>query len=503
MEKLRNLASDIEKVSEEYSGLTWVQFTTGFDFGIDKKYEEMMSYYTSKENFEYVRKTFERNNLGEFEKREAELMFKSFEPFHLSDEVNKLNMEISSLTNKLSGVLNTHRSTINGVEMSSVELAQIMRNSDDESKRKEAYFARTQVNKPLFDAGFAELINLRKEYAKLRGFDTFVDLQLDANELDSNIFSSWKDELHEMVPAMNEKRSEMAGIYLGKNEVMPWDEAYLVSKIAPSLNKKVDMTEFYQVLRDFYKKFGFDLDKYNITYDIFPRKNKSEWGYNFPIAVEKDARVLANVKNEYNEYGVLLHETGHGVHHFLQKREEMILNQGISGIITEGIANLFGSFLYDESFFSRFFTDNKIKEELKRYEDYSKVNSLRAIPSIMFDQDLYRTDIKTLDDINDLAFKTTKDYLGVDRFGDQYPWGFRIHHTTHPIYLHNYFMGDVTSELLKKSFKDKFGVEKVSEKPMEFGNFLYEQVIKPSGKYKYAELVKKISGKEFSLECMK
>ncbi len=78
--------------------------------------------------------------------------------------------------------------------------------------------------------------------------------------------------------------------YLGMKNIF-------VPKYPPSLNATVDMSNFYNVIRDFFINFGIDIDEYNITYDIFPQKNKSEWGgYNFPIETRKDSRILANVK---------------------------------------------------------------------------------------------------------------------------------------------------------------------------------------------------------------
>lgn len=503
MENLKKLALELEELNQEYSRLSWTQYTTGYDFGVENQYNKIIEKLSSKSDFEMIKQTYERNDLSFEDKRRAEIMYKSYEPFHLSKEVNELSAQIEALTTKLSGILNTHRSILNGTEISSVDIAQILRSEDDENKRKAAYLSRAQVNKALVDGGFPELIKLRKEYAKLRGFKDFVEMKLSDEDLNTEIFANWKEQLHSMLPKMNKARSQMANKYLKKDSIMPWDEAYVSSKIAPSLNTRVDMSDYYRVLHKFFLRFGIDISKYNITYDVFSRANKSEWGYNFPIAAGKDSRILANVKNQFNEYGVLLHETGHGVHSFLQDPDDTILNMGISGIITEGIANLFGDFMYDEIFYSEFFGDNKsVKDEFANYKEYAKLNALRAISGIMFDQNLYRNEVNSLEDINKLAFATQKEYLMEEPFGDEYPWGFRIHHTTHPIYLHNYFMGDVTCEMLKKSFSEKYNCTNIMEKPVEFAEFLINSVIRPSGLYKYSELFKRISGEDFSLRYM-
>ena len=504
MERIKKLSDELVAMQQQASRLSWTQYTTGYDFGIAEMYNKINEKIMNKDDFEYIKMMHEREDLSFEDKRRCEIMYKMYEPSHLSPEINAMDEKMHALTTKLSQVLNTFRNTIDGVEVSSVDISEILRDNPDEAKRKEAFLARTQINEALVDAGFIDLIKMRKEYAKLRGYDNYVEMKLADQGLNTDMFKTWKDELHEMLPAMKAKKAEVAKKYLDKDEIKPWDTAYLVSKMAPSLNKTVDMTDFFNVLRNFYLKFGIDISECNITYDIFPRANKSQWGYNFPIATRKDTRILANVKNNYSEYRTLLHETGHGIHSYWQDPEEEILNSGISGIITEGLANLFGSFLYDDMFMNDFFGDDKqVREELKLYQDYAKVNSLNAIVDIMFDQKLYTTEINTLEDINKLAFDTYKEYLDEDPYAEQFPWGFRIHHTTHPIYLHNYFMGDVTCEMLKKKFVEKYNCEKVSDKPKEFVEFIKKEIVEPSGLYKYPELFKRISGEEFSLKYMK
>lgn len=503
MKTIYDIAKEFDSLNQQYSRLDWANYTTGYDFGCAQAYKKIMDELSSDENFDIIEKAYNNPSLNQKQKREAEIMHELFEPFHLSKEVNELSADIEKLTNKLSKILNTHRSILNGTEVSSVEISQILSNEPDREKRKAAFLARTQINKPLVDAGFIELLNLRREYAKKRGFNSFVDMKLSDNELNSEIFKSWIGDVHKILPKMNSAREKAAKKYLNDTVVNPWDESYVLSKMAPSLNKKVDMTEFYTYVRKFFMNFGVDISKYNLTYDIFSRANKSEWGYNFPIATGKDSRVLANVKNQYREYNVLLHETGHGVHSFLLSPDETILNMGVNGIIDEGIANLFGSFVYENIFYKDFFDENSsAKEEFKTVKEYLSANSLRDVVSILFDQGLYLNDIKSLDDINALAFKTLKNVLNEDAYADQFPWGYRIHHTTHPIYLHNYLMGDVTCEMIKKTFCKKYGCKSVIEKPLDFMDFLKKSVINPSGLYKYPELFKRISGEDFSLKYM-
>jgi len=498
MEKILEFANRLADMETNLAKLEWVQYTVGYDFGIEEAYKELNEFLEDKANFELVLE-YKNIDLDPVNKRRVEIAYESIKPYHLSDELNELNITIQKKTNELSMILNTFRFKLDGKDVSSVDLTQILSIEDNRELRKKAYFARNQINQPLIDGGFIDLINMRKEYAKLNGDKDFVEYSLKQNELNPDIFDGWKDDIKSQLDNLNAKRKEYAKKFLNSDEMMPWDEDYVKTKISPSQNLTVDMSSYYEVLRGFFLKFGLDLDEFNITYDIFSRKNKSEWGYNFPIKDGVDSRILANVKNKYQEYEVLLHETGHGIHSFLLNPEEVLLNQGVSGIIAEGIANLFGGFLYDEMFYSNFF-DKSIDSEFKELAEYEKLNYLRFIGNIFFDHELYRNDIKSIDDIYNLYFKVFGDLFGDKTLDEAPPFAYRIHYTTHPIYMHNYFMGDVTCEMIRKVFCKNHGVENISDKPKEFGEFLINEVINPSGLYKYEELFKKISGEEFSLK---
>jgi oligoendopeptidase F len=498
--KVKEIAQELADISTEHSRFNWVKYTTGYDFGIKEVYLKMLKVLKDQKKYNIIL-DHQQKDLSADDKRRVEILAKRFKNYHLSDELNILSEKMQQKTTELSQILNTHRNTVRGRQVTSVEIAQMIQQSEDAELRKEAFMSRSAVNKPLVDAGFIELLDMRKEYAQRYGAENYVNYSLEQRELDPVILSSWLSELKEQLPAIKKVEKEYAEKYLGKSELMPWDGSYLSSKIAPELKKEVDMAGFYEPLRRLYARFGIDISGDNTTYDVFPRKNKSEWGYNFPIQAGVESRILANVQNRYSQFGVLLHETGHAMHYARLDKEDVLLNMGVSGIISEGIANLFGGFLYDEVFFADNLGSARIN--LGAIKKWQKVNQLTAIENIFFDQALYLNPIRSIDDIHELKWKMYSELLGKEPYAEEPVWGFLIHHTTHPIYLHNYFMGDVTGAMIKQVFCEQEQVESIMDKPEDFGRFVIDQVIKPSGRYPFAELFKRISGREFSLQYLK
>ncbi|MCK4979096.1 MAG: peptidase M3A and M3B thimet/oligopeptidase F [Candidatus Delongbacteria bacterium] len=502
--KAINIGNKLQKTSKKFSELNWVKYTAGYDHGVEKAYDKIINILKSKKNFEVINELLQKD-ISPLDRRRVDLLKKGFEPYHLSEELNELDKRIQQVTMKLSGVNNKHRNKIDGKEVSLVEIFRILREDDSKANRKKAFHALSQVNKPLVDNGFIELVNLRKEYAKLAGANNFVEYKLKRAELDFNTFNSWKNDVRSMADKLKKTRNEYAVKYLKTPVLEPWDNAYLNSKIAPLMNVEVDMANYYKHIKDLYLKFGFDITKNNVTYDIFPRKNKSEWGYFFTIDPKVDTRILANVQNRYNEFSVLLHETGHALHDFSIDDEKDLLNDGISNIIAEGFANFFSSYLYDEMFYGNILDKKlhgKVKTQFKDLKKWNKINAMRAVGPILFDQELYKTDIKTLDDINQLKWKLDKELYNNDPYDGEPHWGYMIHHTTHPIMLHSYFMGDVTFEMMRKVFCKKENIKSINEKPKQFGKFMMKELIKPSGRYTFNELFKRVSGEEFSLKYL-
>jgi len=88
-----------------------------------------------------------------------------------------------------------------------------------------------------------------------------------------------------------------------------------------------------------------------------------------------------------------------------------------------------------------------------------------------------------------------RDLLASELHGEELPWGHVIHHTTAPIYLHNYFLGDVMCESMKSAFLRKTG-SLWHERSSDFGLMWREQVLAPSGLYPFAVLFEHVMGQK-------
>ncbi len=503
MNRLFVIAEELRDLNVKSSRLNWTNYTTGYDFGIMGIEREIQEKLKSRKSWNTIQDLL-AGDLSLLDRRRVEIMERTFRPYHLSSTLNELSLAIREKTNELSSVLNNHRCTVDGREMTSPEILRILLSQADRDLRKKAFLARTQVNVPLVNAGFLQLLDLRKEFALEYGAPDFVQYQLEFQELDPAMFDSWKDEVNSALPLMREICSGFGERIIGDSHVMPWDVDFISGKIAPELNQHVNMADYFRPISELFSMFGIDITGMNITYDIFPRKNKSEWGYNFPVETGVDSRILANVRDRYFEFGVLLHETGHAVHSFTTDAEDIILDMGISGIVSEGMANLFGGFREHKAFYSRFFGENLevAGKNFRQLKLWNRVNQLKSVSRILFDQALYRNRIENIDDIHHLIWQTNLEVLGEQPYADEPFWASTIHYTTHPIYFHNYLLGDLTCDMLEKVFLEREGVSDVTDRPELFGRFILDEVVGVSGRYPFPELFRRISGEDLSLKLL-
>ena len=107
------MAEKIDEMGTNLSKLSWVQYTAGYDFGIEKAYKEMNDFLEDKSNYDLVLE-YKGLDLDPIDKRRVEIAYDGIKSYHLSDELNELNLKIQKKTNELSMILNTFRFKLDG-----------------------------------------------------------------------------------------------------------------------------------------------------------------------------------------------------------------------------------------------------------------------------------------------------------------------------------------------------------------------------------------------------
>lgn len=501
MSGIQSVSRQWDELQTRHSEKLWAQYTTGLDFGVQTANQDKLNFLKDLKNFKMVEDSRERSVPGTDDRRGAELLYRLFQPHHRSERADALLMKIKDLENKLGDILNKHRSLIDGKEMNSPQINKILSQNPDREQRRKAYLSRTPVNKKLVEAGFLQLIDLRKEYAVACGFSDFVAYRLDEDELPPDLAKDWQAMSSQHRQARQDQLRNFAQQSLQLEDLKPWDKVYLKSQLCPYRSAKVNTLDFLPPLEKVFKTWGFELQGLNLTFDVFPRKNKSEWGYNFPLGIGRDSRVLANIDDQFAGFWVLLHETAHGVHFLNLNPEEHMLNRGVSGIVAEGFANFFGDQSYSREFLRQFFPGeiDTVTKTFAQMVSLDRLGVFEQIAMTAFDQALYHRDLRSLADINDLNWSMRKDFLGEEPFADEPPWGHMIHHTVAPIYLHNYFLGDVLWAQLQDAFFIQTG--KVwSQAPAEFGEFQRDRLLRPAGRQPLMTLIETACGGPLNLQ---
>src|SRR5262249_24406168 len=140
MEKIKQIAADLSDLESKFSQLSWTQYTTGLDFGVEEAHLKITAHFKDKENYRIICDAME-SDLSPEDRRSVEILYREFKRYHYSERANKLNEEIIALEIKLTNVLNKHRVVFDGKEVDKPTLGKIISENPDQNTRKRAFLA--------------------------------------------------------------------------------------------------------------------------------------------------------------------------------------------------------------------------------------------------------------------------------------------------------------------------------------------------------------------------
>ena len=421
-------------------------------------------------------------------------------------------------------VFNTFRARLDGREVTDNQLRDILRQENCSEKRRAAWEASKQVGVAVADR-VREVVKMRNQAAQHLGFKNFYNMSIILQEQDVQELSNLFDELASNTDApFRQAKAEIDTVLARRFSVpvadlMPWHYSDPFFQEAPfivdyDLDTPFKGRDVVRLSREFFQRIGLATDDVLESSDLYEKKGKEQHAYCIDIDRHGDVRVLANVRDNEQWMGTMLHELGHAIYDKnIDPKLPYVLRTAAHTLTTEAVAMFFGRRSRCEEF-ARFLLELP-EAEAHRYGEaghrmlrYDLMVLSRWVQVMMrFEKGLYENPDR---DLNALWWDLVERYQGLRRpknrkNGD---WSSKIHIVSHPVYYHNYMLGEMLASQMQRALarhldrghvKDEYTRAFVDEP--QAGAYLRQRMLQQGARMHWRELVVHVTGKALSSDC--
>ncbi|RXI96726.1 peptidase M3A and M3B thimet/oligopeptidase F [Anaerobacillus alkaliphilus] len=485
----------------------WLSATTGNKEWADKHEEALKSYFANFSNsdtFETLLSFRDNNDLTSIQRRQIEDLYNKMVRNQLEDSVRSETLELEK---EISQVFNTYRPLLFGQKVTNNELLDILRNSDQEESRKEAWLASKQVGKKI-ERTLLKLVQKRNKDAKALGFDNFFQMSLSTQELDMNTVIQIFDELRKLSDEpfrlikdeIDEERATKLGI--AKKDIRPWHYVDPFFQEAPTVGG-IDLDKVYKnkdlekLVSETFKSMGLDIGDILKRSDLYPRQDKNPFGFCTNVDRKGDIRVLVNLDESMFWVTALLHEFGHAAYFkYIDKDLPFILRFHSHSLTTEAIALFFGRMNKTLEWQDRFLEieGNEMKEESlatkKMLQRQMLVSARWMITFTFFEKAMYENPDQ---DLNKLWWKLVKEiqYVTPPENTNAPDWASKMHFSLAPVSYQDYLLGELTASQLHHHIAHHISSDLFTPK---VGEYLIENFFKYGASLHWNDKIKNATG---------
>lgn len=445
-------------------------------------------------------------------RRRVEILYRAFAG-HQGEKV--VLEKIQELEAEANAIYGNHRGTVAGRETGENGIREILRSSDEEALRREAWEAQKSVGREV-EGTVRELARLRNRLAREAGYPDHYHRSLDLQEIDpgelrrimADLESATDEPFRELKAGLDARLRERFGV----NAVMPWhlsDPFFQGCKHeATPGGDGPDVDRFFRdknlevLTRETYDDMGLEVRDVLARSDLYEREGKSQHAFCLGVGRDYpyDVRVLANVRPDSYWMDTMLHEFGHAVYDKHINPKLPYLLRSIAHInTTEAIALMMGSLADDPDWLSAVARVpeaelDEAREHLLWRDRADKLVFTRwALVMFRFEQALYADPDRT--DLNEVWWDLVERLQLVKRppGRDEPDWAAKIHVAVAPVYYHNYVLGHLTAAQLRRYLESYItrGPFFASEAA---GRYLLEAVFGPGAREGWRETVLRATG---------
>jgi len=516
-----SLTSVVEPIYKAANLAYWNATATGKQKYYDEysRYElEIKKIFSSRKDFARIKSFKEDRRIKDpVLRRVFEVLYNDF---LLNQADTTFLRRITELSTRVEKKFNTFRGEIDGKKVSMNEVKRILRTSNDTELRRKAWVASKQVGEVVVD-DLLELVRLRNELACSLGFPDYHTLKLYVQEFKPEELDRLFDRLDEVTREPFARiKAEIDSILAARfgveeEELRPYHYSDPFFQEAPNIYT-ISLDRYYkdanvaELVSDFYKSMGIDVQPIIERSDLYEREGKYPHAYCTNIDRKGDIRVMVNLKPTEQWVETMLHELGHAIYEvYIDPTLPFFLRDPAHSFTTEAVAMFFGRLSKNPEWMREML--NLSEQETEKIRSVvEKTLTMEQLIFARWAQVMYRFEkalYKDPDaDLNELWWDLVEKYQKVRRIDgrDKPDWATKIHICSYPVYYHNYMLGELLASQFLFTIMEEEGVDKIKDLRfagnIKMGKYFVNRVFRPGKKYRWDRLVEYATGESLNPE---
>ncbi|MEK6643973.1 MAG: M2 family metallopeptidase [Planctomycetota bacterium] len=429
--------------------------------------------------------------------------------------------KIIAIETEVEQTFNTHRSKVDGKELTENDVRKIVGDSTESAAVEKAWKGYMEVGAKV-ESRLKTLVGLRNEVARSLGHKNYYVMRLALDEIGEDQLLALFDELDTLTrgPFAEIKKEIDAGraVRFGvkSSELRPWHYGDLFFQETPAgAGGGVNLDDIYKdqdllaLARDYYGGLGMEIDDIIARSDLYEKPGKSPHAFSTNLNRGDDVRVLCNMKTNLFWADTSLHELGHAVYDkYINNDVPFLLHEPAHSLLTEGYAMMMGAMAKNEDYLGKALkmpadkAAEAAKAARKHLRSEKLIFSRWAQVMVRFEYGMYSNPDQ---DLGKLWWSLKQKYQMLNPPDDtsRPDYGAKIHVVLNPAYYHSYMMGDLFAcQLQARMAKTVMGGMDPTKtcfwNTKKAGDYLRKNVFGPGNLYHWNVLIKQATGENLT-----